>query len=612
MSRWKKILIWVAVIFAVFSIVGFFVLPPIAKSVLTDKISQAVHRPVAIKEIGINPYNLSVTVRGFEIKEPSAPEVFVSFDELYVNLDSMSVFRRALILKEIRLKKPYARVVRNTDGSYNFSDLLTKPAAEKEEKEKPSEPFPFSLNNIRIEQGAVDFDDGPNHTKHKVTAIVVALPFVSNMAYRINQYTEPVISATINGTPYELKGRTKPFADTHATTFDVKIKDFNIPFYLAYVPVEMNFKLVSGTLDTDLELSFAQSQDKKKPAPALALKGDVALKNFVLDDKKGRPLVKLPALNIAIADAQPLVPTLHFAKIAFTQPDVTVHRAKDGTINLLTVLPGKKGKEPPAKAKESDHKKTAVKEKASKEAASKETAPAGPVLLTVDALQIADGTVHFKDETTAQPVSVALTKLNIAVENFSTKKDNKANLNFSAGYDKKGTLSVTGPFRIDPLAAELAVKLNDIEIRTVQGYFNDKININVTSGGVTAAGNVTVAHLGAKGLSAKYAGKVLISRFNSIDKANADTFLKWKSLFFSDIRAGYNRTEHFHLHHSRKWTLDLGRAMKELARAMMAVLAEAERRSQSPFQPRHGIAATWMFLFRYWPATNWFTNVAIR
>ena len=86
MNRYKKILIWAASLIIAFTVIGFFILPPIAKSILTDKISQAIHRPVAIQEIKINPYNLSVTVRGFQIKEPSGPDVFVSFDELYLNL----------------------------------------------------------------------------------------------------------------------------------------------------------------------------------------------------------------------------------------------------------------------------------------------------------------------------------------------------------------------------------------------------------------------------------------------------------------------------------------------------------------------------------------------
>jgi uncharacterized protein involved in outer membrane biogenesis len=546
MSRYKKILIWLAVIFVVFSLVGFFVIPPIAKSVLIDKASQALHRPVAVKEISFNPYTFAVTVRGLEIKEPKGPDVFVSFDELFINLDTWSVFRRALTITDITLKKPYARIIRNVDNTYNFSDLIVKPPEAKEvkeEKEKKSEPLRFSLNNIKIEQGAIDFNDGPKHTNHKITDIVVAIPFISNREQRIDKYTQPVISATVNGTPYALKGKTKPFSDSLATIFDIKIKDFNVPYYIAYVPMETNFKLKSAMLDTDLELSFSQFHDKKKK-PALSLKGDVVLKNFILDDKKGQPLVRLPALNVTIADAQPLVPTLHFAKIALTTPDVTIHRDKNGVINLLSILPEKKAKEGPEKKKEPARRKGAGKEVAAKEAATtdaaKEKAAGPPPLLTVDTFAITDGTVRFKDETPAQPVSVTLAKLNLAVEKFSTRKDTKGSMNLTAGYDKKGTLSAAGPFGIDPLTADLDVKLTDIQIRTIQGYFNDKIKINVTSGGITAGGKVAIAHLGEKGLSAKYNGKILISRFNSIDKANADTFLKWKSLYFNDVRAGYN------------------------------------------------------------------------
>ena len=33
---------------------------------------------------------------------------------------------------------------------------------------------------------------------------------------------------------------------------------------------------------------------------------------------------------------------------------------------------------------------------------------------------------------------------------------------------------------------------------------------------------------------------LLVANFNAIDKANADGLLKWKSLFFNDMRVGYN------------------------------------------------------------------------
>ena len=110
----------------VFTVGGFFVLPPVLKSVLTKELSKALVREVTIDRVKINPYALSMTIRGLLIKERSGAGTFVSCDELYVNLQSLSALRMALVLKEIRVTGPYIRITRNQDLSYNFSDLLEK------------------------------------------------------------------------------------------------------------------------------------------------------------------------------------------------------------------------------------------------------------------------------------------------------------------------------------------------------------------------------------------------------------------------------------------------------------------------------------------------------
>jgi hypothetical protein len=103
----KKIAIGVVIFFAVFTIVGFFVLPPILKSILAQKLSENLHREVTIEDINLNPYTLSVTVKKLMIKERDRSEPFVSFDELFVNLQTISLYEKGLVLKEIRLKEPY-------------------------------------------------------------------------------------------------------------------------------------------------------------------------------------------------------------------------------------------------------------------------------------------------------------------------------------------------------------------------------------------------------------------------------------------------------------------------------------------------------------------------
>ena len=134
--RLKKILLGIIIFFVVFTLVGFFVLPPILKSILTNQLSQNLHREVTINQIKINPYALSITVRGLMVKEKGSPETFVSFDEIFLNLQSFSVLRMALILTEIKLKQPYINIKLNQDMSYNFSDLIEKKEAKPPEKRK--------------------------------------------------------------------------------------------------------------------------------------------------------------------------------------------------------------------------------------------------------------------------------------------------------------------------------------------------------------------------------------------------------------------------------------------------------------------------------------------
>lgn len=221
----KKIILGLLVVVAVAALVGFFIAPPVIKWVVTDKMSAALHRKANIDKISINPFTFSATVRGFKLEEPEGAIPFITFDELRINADLMpSLFRRALILKKISLINPYLGILRRQDGSYNFSDLLvrdkdeTKPAGDEK-------PFLFSLNNIEIVNGEIDFQDEPNKTRHTARDIDVSIPFISNISYYVENYIEPKFSARINDNKIELLGKTRPFLTSRATSFDVDIQD---------------------------------------------------------------------------------------------------------------------------------------------------------------------------------------------------------------------------------------------------------------------------------------------------------------------------------------------------------------------------------------------------
>ena len=139
MALWKKILIGLAVFFVLVSIIGFLILPAVIKPVLIKKMTATLHRQVSVEKISINPYTLSLTVRGFKISEPVAsPNPFVAFDEFYANMYGISsLFQGKLILEEVKLTKPYINIIRREGNVYNFSDLLPKDKKKPAKETKP-------------------------------------------------------------------------------------------------------------------------------------------------------------------------------------------------------------------------------------------------------------------------------------------------------------------------------------------------------------------------------------------------------------------------------------------------------------------------------------------
>src|SRR5262245_5198073 len=109
--RARRIAWWILGIFVAIGIIGFLVVPPIAKSYLVDILSKELKREVTIESLRFNPYTLAVTIRGFVMKDRAGPEPALTFDELYLNASLGSLFRLAPVLDKIPLVKTQLRIV---------------------------------------------------------------------------------------------------------------------------------------------------------------------------------------------------------------------------------------------------------------------------------------------------------------------------------------------------------------------------------------------------------------------------------------------------------------------------------------------------------------------
>lgn len=456
----RKIIIGVILSFILFTITGFFIAPPILKSILVKELSKTLNREVSIEEIKINPYVLSATAKGILVKEREAiakGKPFFSLDELFINLQGISALRRTLILKEIRIIKPQIYIKRNSDLTFNFSDLFeTKEKTPSEAKRK--KPFLFSFNNIRIEDGSIDFWDEPKKTKHTLRELKVGIPFLSNIPYYIETFVEPSFSVKINDTLYELNGQTKPFHDSMETNFEIHIRDLNIPYYLAYAPIKMNFKIPSALLDASLRIQFLQSKTKK---PSLIVSGDISIKKIAIDEIDNKPLLRVPSLDLKIASLGPLINQFHLSRVSIQSPEINVMRKKDETINLTTLLPEKRDKEP-------------LKTPSKKEA---------PLwMIEVDEIQITNGKIHFEDLSREKPFKTLLFPVEVKIDHFTNRKGEHSTYSLSLNTEAKEIVDLSGEFTLEPLWTEGSFNLRSIPLKKYFPYYQEFILFNLEAG----------------------------------------------------------------------------------------------------------------------------------
>ncbi|HEX8952525.1 MAG TPA: DUF748 domain-containing protein, partial [Polyangia bacterium] len=454
--------------------------PPIARSVAEKKLTAALHRRTTIDKIVINPFSLALTVRGFQIRDRDGGP-FVAFDELYVNVQLMSLIRRGVVVREVTLRRPAITLVRETRQRYSISDLLEgEPSPPPPPDQKPSSPLRYSINNIRILEGSIDFVDQPMHRTHTVRSLLVAVPFLSNLPYDVESFVQPAFSASFDGTVVNLGGRTRPFSHDRETQIDLDLRDLSLARYFEYVPVPLRFSLPSALLDAALTVQFAQRDDGK---PTLTLSGKAALKDVAVRDHAGAPLADVARLGVEIAPSEPLAGKLTLARVEVVSPTLWVRRARNGAMNLDDLAPQKPAA--PAKKPEPEPKPSAA-----------DAAPAkpdeAPFVVAVDSLAVGGGTVHFSDAPAGGPFATTVSDLGVDVSHFSTAQGATASVDLRLRTDGGEALADKSELTLSPMHLKGHVKLTGVPLKRYAPYYRPAVLVDIDQGSLDVAADYDV------------------------------------------------------------------------------------------------------------------------
>lgn len=452
-KKWKISLISAgAVVVALFVII--VLLPIFVRNKAVEIIQDETGRKAGIEKITINPFTLSMNVKGFAINARDGGP-FVSIANLRASFSPSSIYKRALIFSEVSVDSPAITFARLAANNYSFNDIIELQKA-KPKKESKGETR-FSINNITLKNGSIDFDDRAvsGGRKHSVRNLEIALPFISNIPYLVEKYTDPRISAVVDGAPFGFNGKVKPLSKTMETSVHVTLKQLKLPELVAYSPVKPPADLVSGSLDIDTMVTYRVSSKDK---PELGIKGEIGLDNIGINLKNGRPLLRLPMTRVKASDLEIFARRFKFDDITLDGMEVFADRDAKGKWMYSQLLPQ------PAKVE-----KTAEAEPDKMPESGKQGVQ---TLLQVASFGFHNGSVHFSDSLPKGGFKDDITSIDAEVKNFTTAPDKPAGYELSLDLDKDTTFGADGTFSLTPLAATANLKLDSLKLQRGWPYLS--------------------------------------------------------------------------------------------------------------------------------------------
>ena len=451
MSRRLKYTIIAASLMIAGFLFSALVLPVIVRSQLVKQLSTATDRKCSVAAVAINPLNWSIKVDGLTLAEKNGQSAFVSFSSLKLRVSPSSIWYMAPVVAELKVTAPYVHVSRYAANSYNFTDILEKNGKQK----KSDKPARFSLNNIVIENGRIEFDDEAVTVKkrHTLDKLSVQIPFISNINYFADRYVDPHLSALVNGASLAFDGKVKPFDKGLEAAVNIDLKNLDLPYYAAYLPKKLPVSIADGTLGASLKISHQLVRDGKSD---INISGILGVDRLAIKENSGLPVLAVSSVKLDIKQLGLLNKRYELTKIAVAKPSLTISRNREGVLNLSRLKGQPAEPQPGVKAGEVDRQ-------------------APPADLIIHALQLDGGVVKFTDAVPQGGYGTEVHHINGSLANFATRGEALASYSVSLQKDKREKASISGSLAIEPLAIAARVSLSDIALEAVWPYLADFI-----------------------------------------------------------------------------------------------------------------------------------------
>ena len=315
----------VLIAIALYSVLGFLILPGIGLRIINQQLANYATVPARLDRLEFNPFSLELTLWGLRIGEPGKEQV--GFERLYTNLQSDSLWTKALHLADVQLDKPKTELLFNKDGTLNLTQLFKLPASEPTQTDPNSKPFPMRIDNIKLAGGYLHFTDMRPSEPIEFLYDSMDLELKNLSTLPDDNADMTLVAAGPAGGRIDWTGTLSLVPIT--STGKLKVTDGKMKVWWPYVRDALPLALEDGVLNfsTDYTLNLS------KETEMVLSNATASIAPLRINAPDGRPLVRLERLDVSdtrvdLAKQQVVVGKIHSQNL-----ETWAARDKDGQLD---------------------------------------------------------------------------------------------------------------------------------------------------------------------------------------------------------------------------------------------------------------------------------------
>ncbi|WP_457594059.1 DUF748 domain-containing protein [Hydrogenimonas sp.] len=279
-----------ALLLLLYTVAGFWIIPSVAAKKIPPIASSALGTDVSFGKLSLNPYTMELTVPDLTVKDKNGKNLLY-MQEIYLNFSPLdSLLTLSVQIEALRFKKAVVNIALESDGKFNFSNILEHLQTASSQKKKPKTKTERSLPPIRLKQLAIEssevfFKDFT--TEKPVTVSATNLNFgIENLATLPGKKGTMVFEIETKNTAY-IHSYSDISLDPFEIDGEIVVSRARLNKFDEYLKRYTYLGIQKG--DADLFVSYRVSQTEAGLDARIRNGSFLSVQDFVLNDRGSVP-----------------------------------------------------------------------------------------------------------------------------------------------------------------------------------------------------------------------------------------------------------------------------------------------------------------------------------